>query len=422
MNDRIKNLPPFLSSTIKLVTGAGLGQIISLAISPFLTRIYSPTEFGVYTFFISIVGAFGLVATLRYEMAVILQKSDDEAINMSSLSLFIALLISGLLLVGIAFLVFFFPDVIGDEIPLPMLFSLPLLVFMIGAGNVLQHWFNRNSKYTILAVGKVLNSAGNNGGMLVLGLLGFGIWGLTGGFLIGSVMFVLFFLLVFLYSDANTLQKIHVASFAKLRRRHRDLPLSNTPQVVVEMLQNYGIIYLVQIFFSTAIIGWYSLSMRILQAPLMLIGTSISQVLYKDAAQQYQDSGRIREIVWKTVRLNFLIALPIVSLLLIAGPWLFGIVFGEAWKESGVYARILAPWMFFDFIRYSIAQIPLIVNRTRTMFYISIAGTIIMLLSMCAGGLYFHDVMTGFILLSATMSLYAIGVILWILSITKLTS
>jgi len=255
--------------------------------------------------------------------------------------------------------------------------------------------------------------------MLILGLIGAGVWGLLGGYMIGYFLFALFFLIVFLYSDRASLKNINFSLFSSLAKRHRDLPLSNSPQAIGEMVQTYGIVYLAQIFFTSSIIGWFSLSMRVLQAPLMLIGSSLSQVLYKDASEQYRSTGQIKGLVWKTVKLSSLIALPVLLVLVIAGPWLFGMIFGETWRESGIYARILAPWMFFDFIRYSIAQIPLILRKTRSMFYISIVGNLFMVISMCLGGIVFQDILIGFTILSVLMSIYSIGVILWILSLTK---
>ena len=91
----------FLGNTLKLVAGAGIGQALTLIISPILTRLYTPSEFGVYTFFISIVGGAALVATLRYEMAIILQKDEKQAINMASLSLFISFCVCCFLLLSI---------------------------------------------------------------------------------------------------------------------------------------------------------------------------------------------------------------------------------------------------------------------------------------------------------------------------------
>ncbi len=419
MIDLFAHRSKFLTNTLKLVVGAGIGQAITLIIAPILTRLYTPSEFGIYTFFISIVGGFALIATLRYEMAIILQRDEKQAVNMASLSLLISFCICCFLLLLVTTGALFLPDSLGTGVMKQWLFLLPFLVLLIGIGNIFQNWFNRGSRYPILAIGKVINSAGNNGGMLILGLIGAGVWGLLGGYMIGYFLFALFFLIVFLYSDRASLKNINFSLFSSLAKRHRDLPLSNSPQAIGEMVQTYGIVYLAQIFFTSSIIGWFSLSMRVLQAPLMLIGSSLSQVLYKDASEQYRSTGQIKGLVWKTVKLSSLIALPVLLVLVIAGPWLFGMIFGETWRESGIYARILAPWMFFDFIRYSIAQIPLILRKTRSMFYISIVGNLFMVISMCLGGIVFQDILIGFTILSVLMSIYSIGVILWILSLTK---
>ncbi len=417
MIDLFARRSKFLANTLKLVIGAGIGQAITLIISPILTRLYTPSEFGIFTFFISIVGGLALVSTLRYEMAIILQKDEKNAINMASLSLFISFCICCFLLLLVTTGTLFLPDVVGHGVMKQWLFLLPFLVLLIGTGNIFQNWFNRKRNYSILAVGKVINSAGNNGGMLILGLVGAGVWGLLGGYMIGYFLFALFFLIVFAYSGRASLKDINFSFFSSLAKRHRDLPLSNTPQVIVELMQNYGIVYLAQIFFTSSVIGWFSLSMRVLQSPLMLIGSSLSQVLYKDASELYRSAGQIRGLVLKTVKLSSLIALPMLIVLLTVGPWLFTFIFGERWGESGIYARILAPWMFFDFIRYSIAQIPLILHKTRKMFYISIAGNLFMVISMCLGGLVFQDILIGFTILSVLMSVYSIGVVLWIIAI-----
>jgi O-antigen/teichoic acid export membrane protein len=110
--------------------------------------------------------------------------------------------------------------------------------------------------------------------------------------------------------------------------------------------------------------------------------------------------------------------LPLIVLLTI-GPWLIGFVFGSAWHEAGIYARILAPWLFFDFIRATISYTPIVIGRTRTMFYISLAGAVLMVLQLVIGGLVFKNATTTLILLSGTLSLYSIGVILWILNAVK---
>src|ERR1035437_4249188 len=87
----ISNRSPFIQNTLKLVLGSGIAQVITFLVSPVLTRLYTPADLGLFTFFISIVGLFALIATLRYEIAVIFPKEDKDAVNIVSLSVIIAL-------------------------------------------------------------------------------------------------------------------------------------------------------------------------------------------------------------------------------------------------------------------------------------------------------------------------------------------
>jgi O-antigen/teichoic acid export membrane protein len=187
----------------------------------------------------------------------------------------------------------------------------------------------------------------------------------------------------------------------------------------VELIQLYGIVFLLQAFYSSEVVGWFSLSQRLLQAPMWLIGTSICQVYYKDASERYALDGNIKDMLGKTIRMSAIVALPVLIVMLTIGPWLIGFIFGTSWKESGMISRILAPWFFFDFIRYSISQTPLIIGKARNMFYISMIGALCMIIAVTAGLIFFNNATTGFLLLSVILSCYSIVVILWIVNSVK---
>ena len=80
----------FLRNSAKLVAGTAIAQAISFLVTPMITRLYTPQDVGVFTFFISIAGGLGLIATLRYEMAIVPAKEEKDSVNVAFLSLFIA--------------------------------------------------------------------------------------------------------------------------------------------------------------------------------------------------------------------------------------------------------------------------------------------------------------------------------------------
>lgn len=57
-----------------LATGTLLSQIILVLTSPFITRLYSPEVFGIFSIFVSIVFVVTPVACGRYDVALVIEK------------------------------------------------------------------------------------------------------------------------------------------------------------------------------------------------------------------------------------------------------------------------------------------------------------------------------------------------------------
>jgi O-antigen/teichoic acid export membrane protein len=414
------NRSDYFKNISKLVAGTSIAQLISFLAAPVITRLYTPDDVGGFTFLISIAGGIGLIATLRYEMAIILPKENRDSINLAFLSLIIALLVSVistiLLFIADRFL---FPGSIMNPAYRQWIWLFPFLIFLMGANNVFQQWFNHKGEYKTLAYSKVVTSGVNNLITLIMGFAGMGALGLWLGNFTGFLIVVVFFCIFFYFRHRQEFSCFNFREQKNLAVMYKYLPTANTPQVIVEMVQSYGIVYLLKIFFSSSVLGFYSLSLRLLQAPLWLVGISIGQVFYKEASEQHKKDGNLLKPVMKTLKTSAVIAFPILIILITIGPWLIGFVFGNAWTEAGKYARILAPWMFFDFIRSTVSQVPLIIGKAKSMFRIALIGSILIVISVVTGGLFFKDAVTGLILLSALQSLYCLLVIVWIIAVTR---
>ena len=62
----------FLKNVATLISGATFVQIVAILIYFILSRIYTPEDFGVFGLYMSIVSITGIIATGKYEMAVLL--------------------------------------------------------------------------------------------------------------------------------------------------------------------------------------------------------------------------------------------------------------------------------------------------------------------------------------------------------------
>ena len=81
--------------------GAGAGQLSLLLATPILTRLYSPETFGLAASFISIVGLLSVVAGLRFEQAIPIPDSDEEARSLAQLSIALVAVTALVISVGV---------------------------------------------------------------------------------------------------------------------------------------------------------------------------------------------------------------------------------------------------------------------------------------------------------------------------------
>jgi O-antigen/teichoic acid export membrane protein len=169
-----------------LAGGTVTAQLMGILAAPLLTRLYTPDDFGVFAVYTAICGMIGVVATLRYELAIPLQKDDRDAAGLVILCLIVALCITLVTAVGLIF----FSGSITHLLKVPglngFLWVLPIGVFLTGAYATFNYWAIRNKEFPIIAQAKILRSSGALGTQIIGHQAHFA--ALVGGFIAGQVM------------------------------------------------------------------------------------------------------------------------------------------------------------------------------------------------------------------------------------------
>ena len=94
MFNKLKPKSEFSRNVLTLMTGTTIAQAIPIAISPILTRIYAPEDFGMFALYMSVASIISVIATGRYELAIMLPKKDEDAVNIVALSIIISFFVS----------------------------------------------------------------------------------------------------------------------------------------------------------------------------------------------------------------------------------------------------------------------------------------------------------------------------------------
>ncbi|GAB6072765.1 oligosaccharide flippase family protein [Venenivibrio stagnispumantis] len=403
----------FTRNVLTLMTGTTIAQAIPIAISPILTRLYTPEDFGVFALFMAIVSIFGTIANGRYELAIMLPKKDEDAINIFALGFIINVVISLTLLIIILIFHDYILKLLNNKEISPWLYFVPLTVFLMGIFNLLNYFNNRMKQYKDLAKANVYKSIAGAIAQLSLGFLKAGALGLISGQIISQMVSnTKLFINVKKLNLFNHVYKIKIIANAK---KYKKLPLYNLPNAILDGLRESIINILINTFYSVATLGQFSLGRRMVQFPSSLIGSSISQVFFQKIsnAKESELYNIVKNFILKTI----LFFSPIFLIIYIFAPFIFSIVFGEKWKLAGQIASFMTPWIFLNFITSPLSTIFIRLNLQEILLIFAVFYNILPILTFFF--LKTYDFLFVIKMLSLGMSFLLFIFIIIVLIITK---
>lgn len=367
----------FIKNVATLVAGTGLAQLIGILVSPVLTRLYTPTDFGTLALYLSLISVLGVIATGRYEMAIMLptEDSEPEVGKLLGVIATITIIVSILSLMAVVFFNHDIADLLGNTAISSWLYFVPLGLFLNSIYQSFYYLLIRGKSFKRLATNRIVHSSTNSSFQLVLGVLKVG--GI--GMLFSNILSY-FFTSLLITRDRyvrGTLEKIEFSDIRLVAKKHKQFPLYDVPAVMVNLIANQFPIIALGKVFSLATVGFYSLTFRVLTAPLNLLSNSILDVFKQKATEDYNTYGTCRKIFMNTTKALVLLAAPPFLILGLFAPKLFVFFFGAEWLQAGVFAQLLAPMLFFKFIVSPLTYVFIIYRKQK----INLMGQIILLAS-----------------------------------------
>ena len=369
------------------MSGTALAQLLGFALSPIISRFYTPSDFGVFGSFNAVLTVIAAGITLNYSLAIMLPKQKDDAINLFMLSCITTAIIS--VCCSVACLLA--PAFIQNFMKAPSRWILILLVFGIlasGLNQTFQAWCVRIKAFKQTSASQVIRSLSTNGSQVGLGYLRGGASALIFTAFLGDVLATLNLARV-TYRDLRVLrQKIKWARIRQLAKDYRDFPFYSASQDVINSLSLGLPIFLLTHFYGIAVAGAYAFSMRILQTPTGLVLRALRQVLYQKACETHHEGGRLAPLYVKITGGLFALALFPSLVLIIWAPQIFTWVFGSRWHLAGVFSQSLILWLMVGFCNVPAVLFSRIIRMQRQMFFYNQALLAVRALVLVLGGMY----------------------------------
>lgn len=338
----------FAKNVMTLMTGTGLAQMLPIALSPVLTRLYTPQEFGVFALYGSICAILAVLVTGKYELAIIVPRHDGEAINLVAVTIVSSMVISLILLGVVVAWDGPIAGFLGHPEVQSWLYLIPFATLILGCYYALNFWANRRSRYKNMAISRVVQSGAGSAMQLAAGVSRVGLLGLILGQLLGQLASTLYLAISLPRDERNLFRRVTFKRMKCVARRYIGYPKFMMPGQAMSVGANEMPLLMLTVFFGAGVAGLYSLAQRIMAAPLSLVANAIGDVYRQQAADQYASNGECRDVfIGSLKRLVMFAFLPMLPVLFF-GPWLFAFVFGDAWRTAGEIASLLSILVFFQ--------------------------------------------------------------------------
>ena len=399
----------FFKNLLIVMSGTAVAQLISYALSPIISRLFSPEHFGVFGSFYAIASIIGALITLDYSQAIMLPKENRDAINLYSLSITSTLFISLLVL---AFIVVETPTVHSltktkGTWPLVLLM---LTVIVTGINQASQAWAVRSKEFKKTSTSQVIRSIFSGGTRIVFGIFKTGAIGLIISNIIANIMASINLICVVVPDLLTLRDSITLKKMKTLAKEYIDFPLYSASQNFINAISSGLPILLLTKFYTIAVAGAYAFGVNILSAPMSLVLAGLRQVLFQRACEAQHQGRNLASLYIKTTGVLFTIALFPTLILIIWAPQIFSFIFGAKWHLSGILARSLIIWLAVAFCNLPAVLFARIIRIQRFVFFYDLVLLAARTLTLVIGGMYFkvtHTVM-AFAVVGALMNAFLI--------------
>lgn len=368
-----------------------------MATSPVITRTYGPEAFGVLGAFTALLAVIVPFGALSYPTAIVLARSDVEAIGLAKLSLRIGVAvslavggitlacrnqISSLLNLGAA----------GDYLLL-----LPWALYFSVCLAVLSQWVIRKKLFQVQAKVSVLQSLWLNGTKVVLGFVAPTAAVLVALAASGSAVHAVMLLIgARRNTAASVLFKTGSVSgggrrFLALAIRHKDFAIYHTPQLFINAASQSMPVLLLSSFFGAAYAGFYSVAIFVLGMPAQLLGKSVADVFYPRISEAANNQENLVKPYLKASMALIAVGVLPFGFVIVTGPWLFGMVFGAEWVVAGEYARWLSLWLYTTFFTTTAASLLPVIGGQRFNLMFTVVKIASRVTGLLLGVFWFQD-------------------------------
>lgn len=324
-----------------------MAQLLPIVALPLLTRLYTPSDFGLVGVYSAVIAIASVAASGRYEHSILLAATDAESASAFRFALRLCLATSAAAAVVAMAGGDLLSRVVDAEKVQLLTVGLPLGIGLVGITQACTVWLLRTEQVALISWGRVAGAVTTVLVGVMAGLGGVGGSALVAAALLGQFVTAFVF---WVAAFRGTRDLSHSVPAREIAAKFKRFPLFTVPAD----LSSAGAAQYPLLFLSGAygvnVAGAFTLAQRVLGLPLSVVGSAVLDAYKRDASALYAATGDCRRLALRAVLALAAVALPAWLLVVLAAPQIFAWLFGGEWQQAGVMCQILASPLFLRFV------------------------------------------------------------------------
>jgi O-antigen/teichoic acid export membrane protein len=320
-----------------------VGYALTTAAGPILSRLYSPTVFGLYGLFLAFPQVFVTSAALNFDVVAPAPPEDIIAANAAVGALGIAVIMSALL--TLVYLAFVVRNLLGyGSLPIWSCWLFMPVLLAWSFTSTAQYWCIRMQRFQSVGIGTLLFNIVRAVAQILLAFTGLGWAAMALGELLGRTCNFLSYFFTNRHDVRRLAHEVNPASILAALRQYSHFVTVLLPPMAIDAALAVVALPVIGTLFGVASAGQYFLMKRVIDLPASLLARTIADAFYSQISSYAMNSPeRIRPLLLRTFCLIFVVAGICAIPVMIFGPSLFAIIFGKPWREAGMLAAIMMP-------------------------------------------------------------------------------
>lgn len=396
LSNRMKNVA-------KISSGTMAGQIISFITLPIIARIYGAEIMGNWTLMNSIATIINSFSDLGLTNALMVEDDEEATLRLYNVVTTLVLGVSILAGIGVGLYYVIVPDSLGVSNAFVAIFMI-ILIFALQQTQICYTWLNRQGKYSVLMKNPVINNVIIGVVAIIFGKIGMKTYGYYIAVILGNIITILH-MKRFLPKKMFTINK---QSFQKVLKGRKRFVMYQMPTNVISQVKNQLPVLLIKKFFGATTLGYYSVSVKILNIPITLLANALGRVFFQTISDMARKGQEIGQFVYRNLTRAMKVAIVPMIVLVAFGDAIVILLFGREYEMAGAMLQIVSFQNFFTFLMMSSQGITITLDKQSYAMVSCIVQSVGFIVGLGAGSYIFNDIYVGLFLMSVLFVLVQI--------------